>query len=60
MMTKRVSSIEEILAALPAVQADFGVTRGEASLPYTLIMVGFAFGGLVMGWITDRDRKSVV
>ena len=42
------------VVALPAVQADFGVTRGEASLPYTLIMVGFAFGGLVMGWITDR------
>ena len=42
------------VVALPAVQADFGVTRGEASLPYTMIMVGFGFGGLVMGWITDR------
>ena len=42
------------VVALPAVQADFGVTRGEASLPYTLVMVGFAFGGLVMGWVTDR------
>ncbi len=42
------------VVALPAVQADFGVTRAEASLPYTLIMVGFAFGGLFMGWVTDR------
>ena len=42
------------MVALPAVQADFGVTRGEASLPYTLIMVGFGFGGLFMGWVTDR------
>ena len=42
------------VVALPVVQADFGVTRGEASLPYTMIMVGFGFGGLVMGWITDR------
>ena len=42
------------VVALPAVQADFGITRAQASLPYTLIMVGFAFGGLVMGWLTDR------
>ena len=26
---------------LPAVQADFGVARADASLPYTLLMVGF-------------------
>ncbi len=42
------------VVALPAVQADFGVTRAEASLPYTLIMIGFGFGGLFMGWVTDR------
>jgi MFS family permease len=42
------------VVALPAVQADFGVTRAEASLPYTLIMTGFGFGGLFMGWVTDR------
>src|SRR5215471_16040618 len=39
---------------LPAVQADFGVARGDASLPYTLAMLGFAFGGVVMGRLTDR------
>ena len=29
------------VVALPAVQADFGVARGEASLPFTLTMIGF-------------------
>jgi MFS family permease len=42
------------VVALPAVQADFGATRGAASLPYTLTMLGFAFGGVVMGKLTDR------
>jgi MFS family permease len=42
------------VVALPAVQADFGVTRGAASLPYTLTMLGFAFGGVLMGRLTDR------
>ena len=42
------------VVALPAVQAEFGATRAEASLPYTLTMVGFAFGGVGMGWLVDR------
>ncbi len=42
------------VVALPAVQADFGASRGEASLPYTLTMLGFAFGGVAMGRLTDR------
>jgi MFS family permease len=40
--------------ALPAVQADFAVARADASLPYTLAMVGFALGGVLMGWLSDR------
>src|SRR5215813_7739435 len=39
---------------LPAVQAEFGVARGDASLPFTLAMLGFAFGGVAMGRLTDR------
>ncbi len=39
---------------LPAVQAEFGVTRAEASMPYTLLMIGFGLGGLLMGHLTDR------
>jgi len=42
------------VVALPAVQADFGVARGEASLPFTLTMAGFGIGGIVMGRLADR------
>ncbi|SEE39897.1 Predicted arabinose efflux permease, MFS family [Rhizobiales bacterium GAS188] len=42
------------VVALPAVQADFGVTRAAASFPYTLTMLGFGFGGVLMGRLTDR------
>ena len=43
-----------VVVALPAIQADFGVGRGEASLPFTLVMIGFACGGVVMGRLADR------
>ncbi len=43
-----------VVVALPAVQAEFGVARAEASLPYTVAMVCFAVGGVVMGRLVDR------
>src|SRR6266516_1818786 len=43
-----------VVVVLPAVQAEFGVTRAEASLPYTLTMIGFGFGGILMGALSDR------
>src|SRR5450631_4027692 len=33
-----------VVVALPAIQADFGVGRADASLPFTLVMIGFACG----------------
>jgi MFS family permease len=39
---------------LPVVQAGFGVARADASLPYTLTMLAFAFGGVFMGRLSDR------
>ena len=42
------------VVALPPVQADFGVLRNLASLPYTMAMIGFAFGGVGMGRLADR------
>ena len=35
-----------VVVALPAVQADFGVARADASLPYTLAMIGFGIGAV--------------
>jgi MFS family permease len=43
-----------VVVALPAIEAEFGVDRGGASLPYTATMVGFAVGGVVMGRLADR------
>ncbi|MEX2126834.1 MAG: MFS transporter, partial [Xanthobacteraceae bacterium] len=43
-----------VVVALPAVQADFGVARADATLPYTLAMIGFGGGGIVMGRLADR------
>jgi len=43
-----------IIVLMPAVQAEFGGGRGEASLPYTLTMVGFALGNLLIGRAVDR------
>jgi MFS family permease len=43
-----------VVVALPAVQAEFGVARGEASLPYTLTMIGFGVSSILMGRLADR------
>ncbi len=42
------------VVVLPAIEAEFGVDRGGASLPYTAAMVGFAIGGILMGRAADR------
>jgi len=42
------------VVTLPAVQAEFAVSRAEATLPYTLAMVGFGGGSMLMGWLSDR------
>jgi MFS family permease len=42
------------VVALPAIQKDFGVLRADASLPFTLTMIGFGAGGILMGRLADR------
>ena len=43
-----------VIVVLPAVQAEFGVARSAASLPYTVTMICFGFGGILMGRLSDR------
>ncbi len=43
-----------VVVMLPAAQAEFGIARADASLPYTLLMVGFGIGGILMGRWADR------
>jgi len=47
------------MVALPAIQADFGVSRADASLPFTMVMIGFAGGGVLMGRLADRFGIAV-
>ncbi len=54
LMTLGGSNMYVVAVVLPAVQAEFGVSRADASLPYTLMMIGFGVGGLFMGRWADR------
>ena len=49
-----------VVVTLPSVQAEFGVARGAASLPYTLTMVGVAFGSVLLGRAADRFGIAIV
>ena len=49
-----------LAVALPAVQADFGVPRAGASLPYALTMIGFMIGGITVGRFADRFGWNIV
>jgi MFS family permease len=54
LMTIGSAGMYAMAVALAPVQAEFGASRGGASLPYTLTMLGFGFGGIVMGRMADR------
>ena len=43
-----------VVVVLPTVQAEFGTPRADASLPFTMTMMGFAVGNVGMGWLADR------
>ncbi len=42
------------MVALPAYEVDFAVSRGTAAVPFTMVMFGFAVGGIVIGRVVDR------
>jgi len=43
-----------VIVVLPKAQLEFGVDRAAASAPYTMTMLGFAFGTIVFGRVADR------
>ncbi len=43
-----------VVVVLPSLQVEFGVARAGASLPYTLTMICFGLGGILMGRLSDR------
>ncbi|MBV9289793.1 MAG: MFS transporter, partial [Hyphomicrobiales bacterium] len=48
-----------IIVVFPLAQADFGVDRSAASLPYTLMMFGLALGTVALGRLSDRAGIAV-
>jgi len=48
------SGMYSMAVVLPPLQAEFGIARSDASLPYTLTMIGFGIGGILMGKLSDR------
>ncbi len=54
------SGMYVVAVVLPEVQAEFGVSRGDASLPYTLMMVCLGLGGLITGRLADRHGITPV
>jgi MFS family permease len=54
LMTIGGSGMYSISIVLPQIQAEFSADRGAASLPYTLTMIGFGLGGVMMGKLADR------
>ena len=54
LMTIGGSGMYTVAVVLPRIQAEFAVARGDASLPYTLAMIGFGLGGVMMGRLADR------
>jgi MFS family permease len=54
------SSMYVVSVVLPAVQAEFGIGRADASLPYTLMMICLGIGGLWTGRMADRHGLTPV
>ena len=48
-----------VVALLP-VATEFGLTRAEASLPYTLFTIGFGAGGIAYGWAVTRYGAATI
>jgi MFS family permease len=47
-----------VVLVIPAMQADFGVSRADVSLFYTTTMIGFGVGNLLVGRFVDRFGLS--
>ena len=54
LMTLSASGMYIVPVVLPYVQKDFGIARADASLSYSMLMIGFGIGGVVMGKLADR------
>jgi MFS family permease len=58
-MTVGACAMYVVPVVLPQVQSDFGVSRADASLPYSVLMIAYGIGGLAMGKLADRHGVMV-
>ena len=58
-MTLGASVMYVVPVVLPSVQSEFGVSRADASLSYSMLMIGFGIGGVLMGRLSDRFGVTV-
>ena len=54
LMTTSGCGMYAIIVALKPLAAEFGVARGDVSLAYTALTIGFGLGGVLMGRWSDR------
>ena len=54
LMAVAASAMYAAVLVLEPATAEFDTGRGAGSMPYTLFMIGFAVGGVVMGRLADR------
>lgn len=47
-----------VIVVMPSIQAEFGIDRAGASVPYVLTMIGFAVGNFAIGQAVDRFGVS--
>jgi MFS family permease len=59
LMTIGAAGMYVVVVVLPSVQAEFQINRAEASMPYTLTMIGFGVGGILMGRLGDRYGVAI-
>ena len=43
-----------VIVVMPSIQAEFGIDRAGASVPYVLTMIGFAVGNFAIGQAVAR------
>ena len=53
------NGIWAVVIVLPAVQKDFEVDRSLASLPFSMTMIGFGLGNIVVGKMVDRFGLAI-
>ena len=53
------NGIWAVVIVLPALQKDFEVDRSLASLPFSMTMIGFGLGNIVVGKIVDRFGLAI-